>query len=419
MECTVSNNSSSPFSRLKSFFSHQAGSVVIIASLVLPILLGFAGFSLDYIRAYSLRTTLQGAIDSAVLAGVSSSQDQEQQISAAQAFFDSIASQLKQSVNVSFTHDGDKLVGVASTNLDTTVLGILSIDDMDVAVNATATAGEVYGPLCFMAMHPTRKHTLELKDSVSVIAPDCHIYGNSSHPYDVVDPHTTQTFLIGKSVQAIGYGHHYLENVIPPLEYAPDFIPDPLASQVIPTPGACDFVDKKVDGGTATLNPGVYCEGLEIKGGAKVTLTAGVYIITKDIFKVDDSTLTGDGVTIVLADDKVKIEWKKNSEIHLSAPKSGPYTSIALMGRKYAQHKIDKAVVDIHGIIYLPNGEFEWKNTGEASIDAEWTVWIIDGVTWRGDGKVYINFDTEDSDIPYPNGLKRLIPRPGTPRLLT
>ena len=73
----MSKNSSSPFSRLKSFLSHQAGSVVIIASLVLPVLLGFAGFSLDYIRAYSLRTTLQGAIDSAVLAGVGSSQDQE------------------------------------------------------------------------------------------------------------------------------------------------------------------------------------------------------------------------------------------------------------------------------------------------------------------------------------------------------
>ncbi|MBL4758684.1 MAG: hypothetical protein JKY32_13940 [Rhizobiales bacterium] len=40
-----------------------------------------------------------------------------------------------------------------------------------------------------MAMHPTRKHTLELKDSVSVIAPDCNLFGNSDYPWDVVDPH--------------------------------------------------------------------------------------------------------------------------------------------------------------------------------------------------------------------------------------
>ncbi len=420
MECTVSKNSSSAFKRLKSFFSHQAGSVVIIASLVLPVLLGFVGFSLDYIRAYSLRTTLQGGIDAAVLAGVSSSQDQEQQISAAQAFFDTISSQLEQSVSVSFNHDGDNLIGTASTTIDTTILGILSIDDMDVGVEAIATAAKVHGSLCFMAMHPTRKHTLELKDSVSVIAPDCNIYGNSSHSYDVVDPHKPENYLIGKSVQAIGYGHHYLENVTPPLEYAPELIPDPLASLNIPTPGACDHEEMVVNGGTTTLNPGVYCNGLEIRSGANVTLNPGVYIITGDRFKVDQSTLQGDGITIVLADNNVKIEWRGNSEIHLSAPKTGPYTSIALMGvREFVEHKIDKAVIDIHGIIYLPMGKFEWRNTGEASIDAMWTVWIIDGVTWKGDGKIYINFEPDDSDIPYPKEWKYLIPRPGTPRLIS
>ncbi len=71
------------FHELKSFFAHEAGSVVIISAIVLPVLLGVSGMSLDYIRAYSLRTTLQGAIDSAVLAGVTSSQDEEQQIIAA------------------------------------------------------------------------------------------------------------------------------------------------------------------------------------------------------------------------------------------------------------------------------------------------------------------------------------------------
>ena len=415
----MSKNSSSSFSRLKSFFAHEGGSIVIIFGILMPVLLGFSGMALDYARAYSIKSTLQGAIDAAVLAGVSSSQDEEQQISAAQAYFDSTTKSLEQNFSSSFSRDGDNLVGVASTTLDTIILSTLDIDDMNVGVKAIATAAEVHGPLCFMAMHPTRKHTLELKDSVSVIAPDCNIYGNSSHSYDVVDPHKPENYLIGKSVQAIGYGHHYLENVIPPLEYAPELIPDPLASLNIPTPGECDFENMQVIGSTTTLNPGVYCEGLEIMNGANVTLTPGVYIITKDKFKVDQSTLTGDGVSIVLADDKVKIEWRGNSEIHLSAPKTGPYTSIVLMGREYAEHKIDKAVIDIHGIVYLPSGEFEWKNTGTASIDAKWTVWIIDGVTWKGDGKIYINFEPDESDIPYPNDLRWLIPRPGTPRLIS
>ncbi len=79
-------------------------------------------------------------------------------------------------------------------------------------------------------MHPSRKHTLELKDSVSVYAPDCNIYGNSDHVDDVVDPHTPDNYLTGKTVQAVGYGHHYLQNVKPPLEHAPEILKDPLAA---------------------------------------------------------------------------------------------------------------------------------------------------------------------------------------------
>ena len=53
----------------------------------------------------------------------------------------------------------------------------------------------------------------------------------------------------------------------------------------------------------------------------------------------------------------------------------------------------DIGTIDIHGIVYIPNGEFIWINKGFAEKStAPWTVWIIDGVSWKGFGTIYINF---------------------------
>ncbi len=49
---------------------------------------------------------------------------------------------------------------------------------------------------------------------------------------------------------------------------------------------------------------------------------------------------------------------------------------------------------------------------------AKWTVWIVDGITWKGDGTIYINFDIKDEEVPYPGDLRYVIPRPSTPRLI-
>ena len=80
-------------------------------------------------------------------------------------------------------------------------------------------------------------------------------------------------------------------------------------------------------------------------------------------------------------------------------------------------HALDASTVDLHGVVYLPNGAFSWSNTGTPSITAKWTAWIVDGVSWTGDGTININFNLKDSDIPYPPQLN-VIPRPGSARIV-
>ena len=269
-----------------------------------------------------------------------------------------------------------------------------------------------------MTMHPSRKHTLELKQTVSVIAPDCHFFGNSDHEWDAVDPHTPATFLVGASVQAIGYGHNYLENVTPPLEHAPELLADPLLDMIIPVSDDCDFEHTDIRGETVTIGPGTYRNGLTIRGSSHVTMLPVVYIITGGRFRVKESELQGSHTLISLADKQAIIDWK-GSEVRLSGRTAGDYAGFVIVGaREDSKHDMEDTVVDLEGVVYLPNGDFDWVNDGSPDISAAWTAWIVYGFTWYGNGELYINFDIDGGDVPYPSELRRVTPRPGTPRLI-
>ena len=401
----------------RKFKTCESGNVAVIASISLVAMLGVGGAALDYSQASSVKTNYQAAMDSAVLAGVTGLSNDSDKAQKAEKFFDQNRPDSGTMKSVSFAYSDDVLKGTVTITVPTRLLKIINIDLIDVTVNSAATAKTERVTMCVMAMNPTRKHTLELNGSVSVIGPACNIYGNSNHPYDVVDPHTTQTFLTGKSVQAIGYGHHYLENVTPPLTFAPELIPDPYASLTIPTASGCDFDKKKISSGSVTLNPGTYCHGLRITGGATVTLNPGTYIIGGDTFDVNGATVEGEGVTIVLADNDADLDFE-NAVLRLSAPKTGTYQSIVMMAARVdTNDKFVNSTLDLYGVVYMPNAALDWTNNGTPTITAKWQVWIVDGFSWDGNGTIDIPFDIKDADVPYPSKLN-VIPKAGTPRLV-
>ena len=414
---------------LRPFAENKDGAASIIFAFSMIALLGVAGSAVDYSVATMRKAKLQEALDAATLAGVSdfgSAQElsgvvggltNEQRIQIASNFFDSNKAGLPNVDNVSFQYEAENLVGRASIKVNTFLLRVLGFQQFDVNIISSTTRAPVRAPLCFMAMHPTRKHTLELNGAVSVMAPDCNIYGNSDNFDDVVDPHNPENYLTGKSVQAVGYGHHYLANVTPPLEHAPELIADPLASLVLPAAAACDFNGVVISATVTTLNPGTYCGGLEITNAAVVTLNPGLYVISTGRFVVSNAEIGGTEVTVALADASVEIDLE-NSKLRWSAPKSGQYTGMALIGtRDPVDHIFKESTLDLHGVIYLLQGSIVWTNVGTPVIDALWSAWIVDGISWDGDGTITYNFNLAASDVPYPVALN-VIPRPGRPRLV-
>jgi hypothetical protein len=117
----------------------------------------------------------------------------------------------------------------------------------------------------------------------------------------------------------------------------------------------------------------------------------------------------------VSAKDRFVLNWS-DSTIQIAAKKSGPYKGLAIIGvRQDTNNSLVNSTVDIHGAVYMPNGAFDWTNTGTPPVTAKWTAWVVDGFSWDGSGTVKINFDVAGSDIPYPNGLIA-VPFPGTPK---
>ena len=102
----------------------------------------------------------------------------------------------------------------------------------------------------------------------------------------------------------------------------------------MPTFSGCNQTNYSAGGGqTITLNPGVYCGGMNIGGGAKVTLNSGMYVLNGGGLTVNNgATLTGSGVTFFNTGQSgqtiAAIDIAGVVPITLSAQTSGTYQGI-------------------------------------------------------------------------------------------
>jgi hypothetical protein len=415
VQMAILQNALSKFKQLK---KDRSGNTTTLFALSAVALIGGAGVAIDFAQSNYKQTQVQANLDAAVLAGVASSLQHDHQILMAKKFFDEFENSSGTSYGAEFSIKNELLVGRVSATIPSSFSRVLGIETVPFVADSTATSGETLEPACFMAMHPTRKHTLELKETVRVIAPDCNIYGNSNHFNDVVDPHTPENYLEGKFIAAIGGGHHYLENVKPPVEFGTRLVPDPFGAINIPAPGPCTQTNFIASAQIMDLPQGHYCGGLTITNGSKVKLqTGGTYFISGGTFKVNSSTVEGEGVTIFLTDGNANVEWNK-AVVRISAPKAGPFAGTAVFGERVAtNNSFTESTVDVHGAFYMPMGAFTWENVGEPDITAKWQAFILDGVSWIGSGTIRYTFDLANSDIPFPTELIS-VPRPGEVRLI-
>jgi hypothetical protein len=102
---------------------------------------------------------------------------------------------------------------------------------------------------------------------------------------------------------------------------------DPFASYTMPaSASSCSYTNMKVQTDNTVLNPGTYCNGLQIQNFANVTFSPGVYIISGGTLNLQGKstnsplTVTANNVTFILTKN---IQLKMQNATFNSSPYMG------------------------------------------------------------------------------------------------
>jgi hypothetical protein len=310
----------------------DAGQAIVVVALGMVVILGFLGLGLDLGYLRSMKRQVQKAADAAAISA------------AAELTYcggTSNCSALTTAAQDALTENGftgSTLVtncGTTSGNLSITVnnppcyLGALDPHKGDVhyvevvvsqveplmftkvfgVKSATITARSEgalgSGNNCIYALDPTDSSTLAV-DLLASVNSQCGIVDESSSSTALSC--ILFASITGSQIGVVGGYSSFLCAISPtPTTHISTPSPaDPLAYIPAPTVGSCGTSTTSpytgyngstaglVLSGTATLNPGVYCGGIEINNGAKVTLNSGTYILTS----ATSATGTSYGLTV-------------------------------------------------------------------------------------------------------------------------
>ena len=226
-------------------------------------------------------------------------------------------------------------------------------------VAADAVAGKA-APPCIISLDTLLPKAVKLTDQARLEAVGCGVQVNNRRAIamEVADQSSVRVdaACVSGGVQIDGSA----SSLPVPEEFCPQ-APDPLAYLEPIVSTICNHNDKVVDGQIATLTPGVYCGGLEIKNNAAVTFLPGIYIIKNGKFSVtNNSSIHGDEVGFFFDGRLSLIYFENGIDIDLAAPRSGDMEGILFFQRKnigglhiWNSDKVSR----LTGTIYLPRGQ--------------------------------------------------------------
>jgi hypothetical protein len=291
-------------------------------------------------------------------------------------------------------------------------------------VKATATVSG--SPICMIGLDTKVKQTLNMRSSAAITARDCGIYSNSvaKDGVAIADNAKVSADLIC-SAGGIKMAKAYKVDPAPITDCPA--MTDPLAARPAPPIGACMKKKLKIDKEeTATLQPGVYCDGIEVKG--KVTLAPGIYILKNGSLKVNDGgSLTGTDVGFYFTGEKTLIEFEKQSSISLAAPRSGLLAGLLFFEDrtvvaadtdaatetdaetglpKAKEHRIrSDDASKLVGTIYLPRNRLLIDGDKPIAAESAYTVIIAREFALAEGPEVILNADYTLSEVPVPEGV--------------
>ncbi|MGI9500134.1 MAG: TadG family pilus assembly protein [Geminicoccaceae bacterium] len=337
-----------------------------------------AALAVDLARAYAFRHQLQLAADAAALAAAVNLPDKAAARKAAYRYAERNMPGFDQVIaddGIEFGRwnpdtrrlEGDgqapsavkitSKLSVANGNpLNTLFAGFLGSEELDVA--ASAVAGK-RSPMCILSLEPELADGLGMDIAAKIEALNCTVQVNSRHRWAFRNLLGSRFLASGLCVTGGAYVSMFGRVTPEPTLGCPPQV-DPLVGLQPPEFTGCDYNDTRLSGHHGTLQPGVYCGGLEITGASNVELAAGVYVIKDGPLAIGDVTeVRGDAITFYLTGSEALIDFQDDSQLSLTAPTDGDLAGILVFqDREFGgDHVWDSAApTTLHGTIYLSEG---------------------------------------------------------------
>lgn len=394
------------------FISDRRGQVAVIFGLSLIPLAGGVGAAVDYSRTSLIKSQLQAALDSAVLAGALDKISPG--TTAANVFAANFIPKFSDATYAtpSFSVRGDgAFVGSVQASLPTAFLGLFGLNAVTFSSTAAAGPSAVAAngnALCLFSLNSSAQSVVNEIGGASLYAPKCIVQVNSNSN-KAVTLSGSAILSSGENCFVGGATTSGNATIMP----SPDAIcqakPDPFKNQLVPTVGACDYTNLQVNT-TRTLQPGVYCGGLGISGG-DVTFAPGLYIIKGgQLSSSGNGTITGNGVSFYLTGSGAGVSASGGAGWHIVAMSSGMLKGFVFFLDPYAAAAAKSTLTGtsemyFEGVIYLPNQQLLVSGGASAYTPAPFTAFIADTFSLGGTATVTILSDATKTSVPIPSAI--------------
>lgn len=391
--------------------------VVMMASAV--VLLSLVGLAVDTGRLHLIKTRMQTAADAAALGAVRSRN--------ADSEADTTAAARSDAANNGFVHNQDR-VAVAVTsppssgyyiddptavevNIHQTVRTMFMVlaGFPTMEVNARSVARRAGGPNCVYALDTFNSSAVSASGG-AIIQVNCGMMIDSSS--DNALSVTGGANVTATSVSIAGDYSTSGGGIVTPAPLTgsqPE--PDPFAAIAAPPVGACTENNFGLSAGQdVRISEGVYCGGISISGGARLTLNPGSYVLKGGGLKVSgNSYLTGIGVlfynTYGAGHAYSGISLSGQAIVQLSAPISGPRAGILFFqDRTYAGNTSSTitggAQSRFDGALYFPTTSLSYAG-GTAT---DYTILIAKTLSFTGGTVLHSDYSSLPGGTPVKTG---------------
>ena len=263
-------------------------------------------------------------------------------------------------------------------------------------VTARATTGTREGSAggCVIMLDPTAVG-LTLSGNVSLTS-GCGVYVNSNNAAAITLNGGGSITTTGAARTQIVGGCNGCANISPAAQTGVSTITDPFADMLAPTPGSCATGPQPLLGShqTLTINPGTWCNGIDLTAQSELTLNPGTYYVRNGITIGAQTTLRGTGVTIYLESGGVTMAG--GATVDLTAPTSGYYQGVLFFqarGNATASTLVGGSGQQMNGVLYFPSAHLTY--TGGSSTQATQTTIVANTGSMVGNSYISAASNTQ------------------------